>query len=204
MARVRDKAASHERIVDAAAQKIRSDGADRLSVAALMEEAGLTHGGFYRHFSSRDALVDEAVAAALADGGRYTSGDDLPDDALTGIVTAYLSTTHRDHPEHGCAVTALGADVARAGDNARAAYADQVRAGIDYLTKAISQSDTANPDARREAVSTLATMVGALVMARATRDDDLSEEILNATRTTLLDQGAGGRGPAPEMDSTRE
>jgi TetR/AcrR family transcriptional repressor of nem operon len=152
-----------------------------------MEQAGLTHGGFYRHFSSREALIDAAVTAALADGGRYTSGSELPDDALTVSVTGYLSAVHRDHPERGCAISSLGADVARGGENGRAAYADQVRASIDFLTRAINQKSPDHGDPRREAVAALATMVGALVMARATSGDELSDEILDATRTALLE-----------------
>lgn len=184
--RVRDKAASHERIVRAAARAIRRDGADRLSVAALMEQAGLTHGGFYRHFGSRDALVDEAVAAALAHGGRYTSPDGgLPPDALRAAVDGYLSPAHRDHPETSCAVATLAADVARASSAARAAYADQVRRNIDFLARAISQRSPDSQDDRQQAIAVLAAMVGAILMARATAGTGLSDEILAAVHHAL-------------------
>jgi TetR/AcrR family transcriptional repressor of nem operon len=176
---VRDKAASHERIVRAAARTIRRDGTDNLSVAALMEQAGLTHGGFYRHFSSREDLVDAAVAAALADGGHYTSpAGALPPHALRATVDAYLSPAHRDHPEVGCAVAALAADVARASGTARAAYAAQVSDNIDFLARAISQRTPGSDDARQQAITALAAMVGAILMARATAGTSLSDEIL--------------------------
>jgi TetR/AcrR family transcriptional regulator, transcriptional repressor for nem operon len=185
-ARVRDKAASHERIVRAAAGAIRRDGADRLSVAALMEQAGLTHGGFYRHFSSRDALIDEAVAAALAHGGRYAGpGGGLPPDALRTVVGAYLSPAHRDHPEAGCAVAALAADVTRASGTARAAYTAQVRDNIDFLARAIDQHNPGSAGTRQEAITALAALVGAILMARATEGTSLSDEILATVRHAL-------------------
>lgn len=194
MGRVRDKTASHERIVRAAAQKIRSEGVARLSVAALMGEAGLTHGGFYRHFDSREDLIDAAVTAALTDGSRYTSAtDESTGDPLSGIVNAYLSPTHRDEPENGCAVAALSADVARASSSARAAYTQRVRTNIQALTEALEQKlGLDEVDARKEAITTLAAMVGAVVMARAATGE-LSDELLSTTREALIDRTAEGQ-----------
>jgi TetR/AcrR family transcriptional repressor of nem operon len=186
--RVRDKAGSHERIVRAAAEAIRRDGADRISVAALMEQAGLTHGGFYRHFSSREDLIDAATAEALADGSRLTAteGSSPPPDALRAIVDAYLSPAHRGHPESGCAVAALAADVTRASDTARASYAAQVRQYVDVLTAAIRQRKPDSPSAREEAILALAAMAGGILIARATIGTDLSDEILQSVRQALL------------------
>ena len=101
-----DKAASHERIVTAAAARIRRDGIDSLGVAELMREAGLTHGGFYRHFGSRDDLVEEAVEAALAHGSKRAEAAARQggSEALATTIDAYLSPLHRDKPETGCAV----------------------------------------------------------------------------------------------------
>ena len=130
-----DKAASHQRIVTAAAARIRRAGVDGLSVADLMREAGLTHGGFYRHFGSRDNLVAEAVEAALTHGSRRAEAAARQGgpEALAATIDSYLSLLHRDKPETGCAVAALPADIARGGQRARAAYTAQVRRYLDLL-----------------------------------------------------------------------
>ena len=117
------KAASHDRILDIAAARIRRDGIGSLSVAELMKEAGLTHGGFYRHFDSREQLVAEAAQRALSQGSEWTiaSAKLGGQRGYTALVNGYLSTWHRDHPESGCGVAGVTADAARAGGPARAA-----------------------------------------------------------------------------------
>lgn len=116
-----DKAASHERIVKAAAARIRRDGVEGVGVADLMPEAGLTHGGFYRHFGPRDDLVAEAVEAALAHGSRRAEAAAQlgGSEALAMASDAYLSPIHRDKLETGCAVAALPTDIARSSQRAR-------------------------------------------------------------------------------------
>lgn len=180
-----DKAASHERIVNAAAARIRRDGIPGVSVSELMNEAGLTHGGFYRHFSSRDDLVAEAVDAALAHGSRRTDAaariGGIP--ALTAIIDGYLSQSHRDQPETGCAVAALPADISRSEGRTRQAYGRQVRRYIDVLVDMIPGAE---PETKQdEALLILAALVGALSMARAVDDSDLSDEILTRTARAL-------------------
>ena len=176
-----DKAASHDRIVNAAARRIRRDGIDHVSVADLMKQAGLTHGGFYRHFESRDDLVAEATDAALAHGSqRVWAAAQLGGmEALMAIIDSYLSRLHRDKPETGCAVAALPTDVARADARARAAYSQQVRFYIEQLTRLTPGSDS------DEAHLILATLVGALLLARAVDDSRLSDEILETTARAL-------------------
>ena len=144
-----DKAASHERILDIAAARFRRDGIDGLGVAELMNEAGLTHGGFYRHFGSRDDLVAEAVEVALAQGSARTQSAASRGGwrALRAIIDGYLSTSHRDNPESGCAVAALAEDVARADGRTRAAYARQVEEYHDVLDTLLSSADA--PRTRR-------------------------------------------------------
>src|SRR6201996_5985074 len=138
-----DKAQSHERIVQTAAMRFREKGIEGISVAELMHEAGLTHGGFYRHFESRDDLVAQAVEAALAHGSRRVdSAAQLGSEALTAIIDGYLSHLHRDKPETGCAVAALPTDVARADARARGAYSQQVRFYIEQLTQLTPGSDS--------------------------------------------------------------
>ena len=111
------KAASHDRILDIAAARIRRDGINGLAVAEIMKEAGLTHGGFYRHFGSREQLVAEAAQRALSQGSAWTMASAKlgGERGYTALVDGYLSTWHRDHPESGCGVAGVAADAARTG-----------------------------------------------------------------------------------------
>ena len=175
------KAANHELIVKAAARRVRRDGVDNLAVAELMQEVGLTHGGFYRHFSSRDDLVAEAVTAALDHGSRRVSAAaelESPD-ALTTLIDGYLSALHRDKPETGCAVAALPTDIARTDARARGAYSDQVRSYIEILSRLTPDGD---PD---EGHLILSALVGSLTLARAVDDPVLSDEILERVAQAL-------------------
>jgi TetR/AcrR family transcriptional regulator, transcriptional repressor for nem operon len=184
-----DKAASHARIVKAASRRIRRDGIDHIGVADLMKQAGLTHGGFYRHFASRDELVAEAVAEALAQGSRraQASTELGRPAALAAIVDGYLSRLHRDKPETGCAVAALPTDIARADPRARAAYSRQVRSYIEVLTEL-------TPDRNRDqAHLILAALVGALLLARAVDDRGLSNEILDRAARALHSYAGDGQ-----------
>ena len=180
-----EKEASHTRIVKAAAAQIRQDGIDAVRVSELMREAGLTHGGFYRHFGSREDLIDEAIDAALTDGSRQAdTGESLdPAAQLAQIIDSYVSKAHRDNPQVGCAVAALPADVSRSGSRARQAYTRQVRRYIDRLVGLIR---AAEPDTKRdEAILTLSALVGAVAMARAVEDPELSDELLTRTANAL-------------------
>jgi TetR/AcrR family transcriptional repressor of nem operon len=188
MARTRDKAASHERIIRKAAAQVRRDGADRVSVASLMQEAGLTHGGFYRHFASREALIDEAITSALKpDDTLLDRSEANGDDPLTAYIDVYLSAVHRDTPESGCGVAALAGDVARGSAANKAAYARRAEANIESLAETIPGK--ADPDeTRREAIIALSTMVGALVISRAAAGSGISDEILDTARNDLIDR----------------
>jgi TetR/AcrR family transcriptional regulator, transcriptional repressor for nem operon len=176
-----DKAASHERIVKAASRGIRRDGIDNVSVAELMSEAGLTHGGFYRHFDSRDELMAEAIAEALEQGAeRFSASAALGgQSALDAIIDGYLSRFHRDKPETGCAVAALPGDIARADSRCRGSYARQVRSYIAVLTELIPSGDS------DDAQLILAALIGGLVLARAVGDRALSDEILDRVARAL-------------------
>jgi TetR/AcrR family transcriptional repressor of nem operon len=172
------KAASHDRILDIAAAQIRRNGVDSLSVAEVMKEAGLTHGGFYRHFDSREVLVAEATQRALTQGSaRALAAVELGGRrGYTAVVEGYLSTKHRDHPETGCAVATSAEDIARVGGAAGAAYSNQVRQYLTVLEELIDNPDPA--ESRRAAVLTLSVLVGAIQMARAVDDPTLSANIL--------------------------
>jgi TetR/AcrR family transcriptional repressor of nem operon len=172
------KAASHDRILDIAAAHIRRDGVDRLAVAEIMQEAGLTHGGFYRHFDSREHLVAEAAQRALTRGSEWTiaAGEVGGQRGYAKLVDGYLSTWHRDHPESGCGVAGVAADVARDDGPARGSYTRQVKECLAVLADLVD-----NPDrhvAEREAILTLSALVGAISVARAVDDPDLSERLL--------------------------
>jgi TetR/AcrR family transcriptional regulator, transcriptional repressor for nem operon len=180
-----DKARSHERIVKKAAARFRECGMDGIGLADLMKEAGLSHGGFYRHFPSRDELVAEAVEHALADGGRRVADIGRPDRPVTleMLIDAYLSPAHRDHLESSCAVATMAADVARAGDRAKVAYSKQVEVYLRLLTDLVSGPNKKIRRAR--AITAMAALVGAVSMARAVKEEKLSREILASAAQEL-------------------
>ena len=182
----REQAAQNrDRIVEAAARLFRERGYEGIGVADLMKEAGLTHGGFYGHFSSKDDLIAEASARALteslvlwnevADGA---SGDPLP-----AVAAAYLASEHRDNPGAGCVLAALGPDVSRQRPAVRRVVTDYVRSTVDLLAKVVPGKS--KPARRQKAISTYATLVGAMVMARAVDNRELSQEILEAARASV-------------------
>ncbi len=177
----------HEAIVGAAATRFREDGIDGVGVADLMRGTGLTHGGFYRHFESRDELVGEAVERALRDGGQAMAAvAETPRDPLTAVIDAYLSLAHRDTLGTSCAVTTLAGDVARSNARARAAYTGQVGTYIDMLVRLLPPG---TGDRRRAtAIAALSTLVGAVSMARAVNDEALSQEILSSAASELKAQ----------------
>lgn len=185
-----DKAESHERIVKEAAALFRETGVDRVGVAELMQHAGLTHGGFYRHFASRDDLVAEAIERALQDGGKAVeavlSAKQPASVLLAALIDAYLSAAHCDNVASSCAVTTLAADVARSNERARSAYTRQVDTYLGLLTKLIAGEKQKSK--RMKAIAALSTLVGAVSMARAVNDEKLSKEILKAAADELKAQ----------------
>ena len=184
------KAQSHERIVQVAAARFRECGIDAIGVADLMNDAGLTHGAFYRHFASREELVAEAVERALEDGGRAmaaVANSKLDRQVLlSAVVNAYLSAAHRDGLATSCAVATLAGDVAHSNERTRASYTRQVAAYLELLTNLIV-SDKRN-SRRVKAIAALSTLVGAISMARAVNDENLSAEILRSAADELKRQ----------------
>ena len=180
-----DKAASHERIVAIAAARIRESGTDRPGVAEIMRAAGLTHGGFYKHFGSRDELIAEAVERALADSEpRLVEIAAGAQDPLAAFADAYVSTAHRDDPASGCGVAALGTDMPRVGGPAQEAYRAQVERYLAHLEPLLGGDD----DARRRATVTLSAMVGAVMIARALGPTLGSDEILRNVREAVRER----------------
>jgi TetR/AcrR family transcriptional repressor of nem operon len=182
----REQAADNrERIVEAAAQLFRERGFEGIGVADLMKEAGLTHGGFYGHFSSKEALIAEASGRAFTQS--LALWDKLaaraPDDVLSAIAKAYLNSKHRDDPGAGCLLAALGPEVSRQGPAVRRTVTDYVRSACDRLATLVAGKSKAAR--RRKAMSAYATLVGAMVMARAVDDRALSQEILDAALASV-------------------
>lgn len=180
------KNATHDRIVRKASMRLREKGIHGVGVAELMKEAGLTHGGFYSHFESREALMVEAISYAMdrsMESWRELTDDLTPSQRLAAIADAYLSKQHRDDPGRGCAVLAVGAEIARETAKTRRAFAGKVAAMIDMLAE---QMEGVPPkQARQQACAMLASMVGTLLLARITGAGELSDDILAAGRTAL-------------------
>jgi TetR/AcrR family transcriptional repressor of nem operon len=179
----KDKEKNHAQIVEIAAQKMRESGTEGPGVAEIMNAAGLTHGGFYKHFDSRDDLVAEAVEAAVAQSREgFAEVVEGADDPLTAFVDWYLSPVHRDQPGTGCAVVALGADAARSDERVRATYSGQVERYIGQMEELLEGD---GEEARRRAIAAVSEMVGAVLIARAVGDTALSDEVLAAARETV-------------------
>ena len=181
------KQETHARIVRKASVRLREKGAHGIGVADLMKEAGLTHGGFYAHFDSREALVIEAFAYAMdrsVEGWRKIAAETPPEKRLSTIIDSYVSTVHRDDPGRGCAVPTLGAEIARESAKTRKAFSAKLDQLIDVMADQIP--DVPRRTARRQAMGTLATMMGTLVMSRVAGGGELSDEILAAGREAAL------------------
>jgi TetR/AcrR family transcriptional regulator, transcriptional repressor for nem operon len=174
-------AQTRERIIESAGELFREKGFDGVGVADIMKQAGLTHGGFYGHFASKDDLAATVVsAAALKNARLWDPGGPEP---LTAFLAAYLTPKHRDYPGAGCALAALGGDVAREPKPVREAFTAAVRDKLGKLAAMIPGRNKATQ--RRKALATMAGVVGALTLARAVADPALSDEFLSAAIQTF-------------------
>jgi TetR/AcrR family transcriptional regulator, transcriptional repressor for nem operon len=188
------KQETHARIVKRASVRLREKGAHGIGVADLMKEAGLTHGGFYAHFDSREALVIEAFAYAMdrsTERWRKIAEQTPPDKRLASIVDTYLSPVHRDDPGHGCAVPTLGAEIARESPKTRRAFAAKLDQMIDMMADQIL--DLPRKAARKQAIAALTTMMGTLVLSRIAGSGEFSDEILSAGREAVLGRAAAAK-----------
>jgi len=177
---------TRNRIVEEASYGLRQHGADGMSVVDLMRLAGLTHGGFYAHFESREALVVEAFALAM-DRTIVHWSDRVkgmpPEQRFEAVVKGYLSSFHRDNRARGCALPALGGDIARSSPKARRTFGRKFGEMIDMIARLLP--DMPPEEARQTATSALATMMGAIVLARAVGDKGMSDDILAAGQQAL-------------------
>jgi AcrR family transcriptional regulator len=177
----RSKEVTHDRIVDAAARAIRRSGYNGAGVAEIMKDAGLTHGGFYAHFGSREAMLAEAADRAGGEAValmQQVGGSVPPQQALHAMVQAYLSEAHVKSIETGCATAALGSEMPRQAPEVRRAATRRIKEMIDLITRQLP--DWGQPGAHEHALVTVSTMVGALVLARAVDDPRLSEALREA------------------------
>ena len=180
------KAETRERILGAAARLFRESGYDGVGVDAIMSEAGLTAGGFYSHFCSKEALFAEAMATALDPGKalRATKGTALGSvDPLGTLIKGYLSRTHRDAVAEGCPLPALTSDVARKSDATRESYERQVLRFVNEIEGLLPDSST---PARERALAIVAQCVGGLMLSRAVKNEKLSDQILKSCRLAAM------------------
>jgi TetR/AcrR family transcriptional repressor of nem operon len=196
------KARTRARIVEAAARAFRERGVEAVAIADVMRAAGLTHGGFYAHFPNKEALVAEATASGLRDSRRAFVAEAAaanPEAPLREIIRRYVSRYHRDHPAEGCVMPALAAEIAREPGEARHAFTvaleEFAAALVDYIPGATSEArhDTA--------LALVAGMAGAVALARAIDDPDLSDRMLLAARRFYTQAYAGAPGATDQSAS---
>ncbi|MEM5344223.1 TetR/AcrR family transcriptional regulator [Paraburkholderia azotifigens] len=181
-----ETADTRRKIVEVAAREFRANGIQGTGLADLMSEAGLSHGGFYRHFESKDQLVAEACEAGLnaiihkLDSVAKASA---ADDGFKAIIDAYVSSSHRDQRAEGCPLAGMGSELARSDDKTRAVAARGFDGLVEVLAKRSKRRQRAV--AKSEAVFALSAMIGALTMSRIVDDPDASAAILQTVREHL-------------------
>lgn len=175
-----EKQKTHERIVEIASRRLREKGLEGIGVADLMKEAGLTVGGFYKHFESRDQLVREAMQLAFGswEARVRAEGVDPVDIPLSAYAATYLGEDHRAGIGEGCPFAALTADLARSSDECRTLATDQLKTNVGRMTARISGGDEGDAEARRKALIVSALMTGAVGLARIANDEAFAAEIL--------------------------
>ncbi|VTZ26710.1 Transcriptional regulator, TetR family [Methylocella tundrae] len=188
------KADTHRRVVEIAAQRFRAEGIDSVGVASLMADAGLTHGGFYAHFPSKEALVKEALIAAIGSSFAYDNEAEATAPLnLRAFIDFYLSPAHRDKPATGCAVATLGAETTRRPRATRNAFNKEAQRFVARIASGLPEE--ASPEHKlAKAYGVFAQLVGSLQLSRIVTDKTLSDEVLavgrsNALQLAGLDQG---------------
>jgi TetR/AcrR family transcriptional repressor of nem operon len=185
-----EKKKTHKRIVKIASRRFREKGLAGVGIADVMKEAGLTVGGFYKHFNSRDALVAEAISSAFGTWKRQVDGaaSGGPAVSYAKLIDDYLNEAHRDDPGAGCAFSALAGEIARTDKRTRALATEQIRNDIQLMAGLLPGKDKnyKNKDvARSKAILTFSALVGAMALARAVSDEALSREILTTVKELL-------------------
>jgi TetR/AcrR family transcriptional repressor of nem operon len=183
--RAEKKQESLERILTVASRKLREEGVDGTAIAPVMAEAGLTHGTFYSHFDSKDALAADAFRHALRENqpGWLKTRPEPFKQRLKRLAKSYLSRRHRDSPETGCAIGALVSEVPKATDTFRDAYTEEVASTLSRIAEV--EPGNLNDHRIDDAIRFLAMSVGGISLARAVNDDELSNRILSACRDSF-------------------
>jgi TetR/AcrR family transcriptional repressor of nem operon len=179
--RATGKEASHERIVSAAARAIRRSGYDGTGVADIMKEAGLTHGAFYAHFASREAMLAEAASRACAESAAVVAqvvASAPAEQALASMLRTYLSPEHLAQIEMGCPLAALGSETVRQTPEVRRVTTRHIKETVDLVARQLP--DWGQPGAHERALVTVATMVGTLLLARAVDEPALADSLCAA------------------------
>ncbi|MFA6229598.1 MAG: TetR/AcrR family transcriptional regulator [Rhodanobacter sp.] len=181
------KQKTRAKVLQVAARAIRAEGPERVGVAGVMAEAGLTHGGFYAHFKSKDELIAAAIGTMFDESRarvvRETEGRS-PAEGLLAYIEFYLSTKHRDARGGGCPIAALASDLPRLAEPSREAFASGVRRLAEALADKLESLGHSN--AKEEGSSMVAELVGALSLARVEPDRERSDAILAASRAQLI------------------
>jgi TetR/AcrR family transcriptional repressor of nem operon len=181
-----DTAETHRKIVAAASQLFRERGIEATSVADVMSAVGLTVGGFYRHFESKEALVAEAIdSASRATTAHLSPRTESSEIDLVPLIDNYLSDLHRKNPGHGCPVAALCSEVGHESKSTKKAFTVALERLLGVVDSAIGKR---SKDRRKSVLFAASAAVGALVLARATQDESLAGELLSAVRDRLLYQ----------------
>ena len=178
-----------EQIIESAARQFRENGFDGISVADVMKEAGLTHGGFYGHFDSKEELMALASQRAVHNSvNKYAKIiEEAPQKPLMALVKSYLSQRHQAHPETGCLFAALGSELARQPSSVKDAVMQEELKLLELIARVVPGRTKAAK--RKRAIAVFAELVGAMILARSVPDAELSEEIL----TTAFDSVAAGQ-----------
>src|SRR5579863_2315095 len=191
---------THRRIIETAGACFRRRGLSGIGIADLMKEAGLTHGGFYAHFASKDALIAAALRLAserfrrLIEEAAATGGE-----KLAAIAARYLTSRHREHPENGCSIATLGPELGRDSGAARQQFSANIEAALERMAECSAAADA---QARRcEATGTFAAMVGGLILSRGVEDPDAADRILADVRCFV--EAALTSRKAPERPRSR-
>lgn len=179
-----ETAKTRERIIEVAAHTIREKGIDSTGVAEVMAEAGLSHGGFYRHFASKDELVAAAIAATRKD---FVAGTETAAEEGVGAILKhfqdYVTAAHRDNPGTGCPLAACGSEITRAGDTARTLATSGFRVLVEKSAPFMRPQEGEDPT--EMAIGLVTNMIGALTMARMVDDPELSNRILESARNRI-------------------
>lgn len=178
-------------IVNVAAEMFREKGFNGVGIADIMKNAGLTHGGFYGQFQSKEQLEAEASEAAMT-ATRQNWRAALADESgepLRALADFYLTENHRDHPKSGCLFAALAADTARSGPQVKKALSEGLSDHLELIEQSLIREGEAPKVARQKALAALSMLVGALSLSRAVNNQALSKEILDAARALIFKTG---------------